>query len=147
MPAAETRQTFETHVRRVPNGYAAGTLFAGLAALYAVGRFLAAPSMDAFAALLAVFALVVALAYTRTNALRVQDRIIRLEMQVRLAHLLPPDLQPRIGELTLAQLVALRFASDAELPALTRTVLDEHLTDRSAIKKRVTDWQADDLRV
>ena len=48
--------------------------------------------------------------------------------------------------LTVGQLVALRFASDEELPELARKVLDEKLTDRKAIKKMVRNWQADFLR-
>ena len=141
------QQTFETHVQRVPNAYAAGALFALAGVLYGVYRVATGPSIDSAVALLSSAALMVALAFTRTNALRVQDRIIRLEMQVRLLHLLPADLQSRIGELTLGQLVSLRFASDAELPALTRRVLDEKLTDRKTIKKLITSWQADSLRV
>jgi hypothetical protein len=67
-------------------------------------------------------------------------------MQLRLQSLLPPDLRARISEFTVAQLVALRFASDAELPALARKVLDEHLIERKAIKKMIRDWQPDMLR-
>ena len=89
----------------------------------------------------------VALAWSvRRFALVVQDRIIRLEMRLRLRELLPADLVPRIPELTLAQLVALRFAGDRELPTLTRRVLDERLQDRQAIKRLITDWQGDTLR-
>ncbi len=76
----------------------------------------------------------------------VQDRVIRLEMRLRLAGLLPADLQARIQELTVDQLVSLRFASDAELPGLTRKVLDDKITDRKSIKKLVKDWQADWMR-
>ena len=147
MASAESRQTFENHVQRVSNVYGAGFLFAFLAALYAIAKALAEPSLDTAAGLLTSLALLVALAFVRTNALRVQDRVIRLEMHVRLARVLPADLQPRIDELSLGQLVSLRFASDAELPALTRRVLDEKLTDRTAIKKLVVDWQADSFRV
>jgi hypothetical protein len=147
MASTESRQTFENHVQRVSSVYTAGFLFAGLAALYAVAKVLAAPSLDSAANLLTALALLVALSFVRTNALRVQDRVIRLEMRVRLRHVLPADLQERIGELTLSQLISLRFASDAELPALTRRVLEEKLTDRNAIKKLVTDWQADSFRV
>jgi len=95
--------------------------------------------------LLAV-ALVLVFFYARSFAVTVQDRVIRLEMRLRLGQILPADLKPRIGEFTVGQLVALRFASDAELPALARKVLDEKLTSRDEIKKLVKDWQADELR-
>jgi hypothetical protein len=65
---------------------------------------------------------------------------------LRLQGILPPDLLPRIPEFEVAQLIALRFASDAELPGLARKVLDEKMTDRKAIKKMVKDWQPDLLR-
>jgi hypothetical protein len=91
-------------------------------------------------------ALVLLALYGRMFALRVQDRVIRLEMQVRLQNLLPPDQRARIPEFSLGQLVALRFASDAELPGLARKVLDEKLGDRKTIKKMIRNWEPDDLR-
>jgi hypothetical protein len=91
-------------------------------------------------------ALVMLFFYARIFALTVQDRVIRLEMRLRLVGLLPPDLQPRIGEFTVAQLVSLRFASDEELPELARQVLQENLSDRKVIKRRIKKWQADFLR-
>jgi hypothetical protein len=91
-------------------------------------------------------ALFVGFGLTRSFALRVQDRVIRLEMHLRLERLLSADMRVRIPEFTLGQLVSLRFASDAELPALARRVLDEKLENRAAIKKLVTNWQADNLR-
>jgi len=84
--------------------------------------------------------------YARAFATTVQDRVIRLEETLRLERLLPGDLKPRIGELSRKQFVALRFASDAELPALARKVLDERLTDPNAIKALVKDWRPDHLR-
>jgi hypothetical protein len=72
--------------------------------------------------------------------------LIRLEMRLRLARVLPADSQSRIGEFTLDQLISMRFASDAELPAIARKVLDEKINDRKAIKQLVNDWQADWLR-
>jgi hypothetical protein len=79
-------------------------------------------------------------------ALTVQDRVIRLEMRLRMQQLLSADLQARIPEFTVGQLVALRFAGDDELPDLARRVLDEKMTDRKAIKKLIHNWQADLLR-
>ena len=94
-----------------------------------------------------VAAAVVVLALrVRTYALRDQDRIIRLEERLRLASLLPEPLKSRIGDLTVSQLTGLRFASDAEVPALVTAALDENLSGE-AIKKRITVWRPDFLRV
>ncbi|MGH9315658.1 MAG: DUF6526 family protein [Thermoanaerobaculia bacterium] len=84
--------------------------------------------------------------YTRTFALTVQDRVIRLEMRLRLKQLLPPDLAARIPELRPGQLIGLRFASDGELPELVREVLTNNIQDRDVIKKKIKSWQADHLR-
>ncbi|HWF84719.1 MAG TPA: DUF6526 family protein, partial [Vicinamibacterales bacterium] len=93
------------------------------------------------AAALLMFALL-----ARAMTISVQDRVIRLEMRLRLREVLPPDLSARIYELTPGQLIAMRFASDAELPELTREVLAGNLPTANAIKLRVKNWQADLLR-
>jgi hypothetical protein len=95
-----------------------------------------------FGVLLAA-ALVVLVFYARVFPLAVQDRLIRLEERLRCERLLPADLQARIGEFSANQMVALRFASDAELPALARRVLDEKLTERKAIKRLIKNWKPD----
>jgi hypothetical protein len=83
----------------------------------------------------------------RQFVVTLQDRVIRLEMRVRMNDVLPAELRARANQLTVRQLIALRFAGDAELPALVGTVLDERIGDAKAIKKMVTNWQADHLRV
>jgi len=98
-----------------------------------------------FGVLLAI-ALILGFVSARMFALTVQDRVIRLEEQLRYTRLLPADLQPRIAEFTRDQFVSLRFASDAELPVLARKVLDEKLTQRKAIKQLVKNWKPDYLR-
>jgi len=82
----------------------------------------------------------------RSYATHLQDRIIRVEERLRLAAILPEPLRSRIGELTDDQLIGLRFASDAELPALVKRALDEKLS-RADIKKAVTNWRPDYSRV
>jgi hypothetical protein len=92
-------------------------------------------------------ALVVVWSHSRGKALRVQDRVIRLEMHDRLRRLLPPERHGEIARLGLGQLIALRFAGDAELPGLVAEVAAGALAEPDAIKRRVRDWQADRLRV
>jgi hypothetical protein len=103
-------------------------------------------SFETVLGVLLAFALLLFALYSRLFTLTVQDRVIRLEMRQRLAEILPADLRPRIPEFTPGQLISLRFASDAELPALARKVLEEKMNDRKAIKQLIKDWQADYLR-
>ena len=82
----------------------------------------------------------------RTMVLIVQNRVIRLEQRLRLVALLPDHLRNRIVELNLSQLIGLRFASDAELPALVERCLAGELKNSEDVKKAITNWQADFLR-
>jgi hypothetical protein len=95
---------------------------------------------------LTALALVLLAFHARLFALRVQDRVIRLEERQRLGQLLPEDLQLRIAEFTPRQLIALRFASDEELPVLARKVLNDKVTDSKTIKQSVKQWRSDYLR-
>jgi len=91
-------------------------------------------------------ALFIAVLKVRLYAVRVQDRLIRLEERVRIQELVPAALRSRLHELTVDQCVGLRFASDAELPALVDRCLSEKMT-RSQIKQAVQTWRADLARV
>jgi hypothetical protein len=114
-----------------------------LIALWGVVR---APSLAAVWAFVVAAALAALALASRVMAVSVQDRVIRLEMRLRLREVLPPDLRARIMELTRQQLICLRFASDAELPDLVRQVLSGSLKTSAEIKKAVKQWQGDFLR-
>jgi hypothetical protein len=109
--------------------------------LWAVGF-----SWDGLERVLLALGLAMGFVGARVMTLKVQDRVIRLEERLRYERVLPAELKPRIGEFTIDQLVSLRFASDAELPALARKVLDEKMSERKAIKQMVKTWKPDYLR-
>ena len=92
-------------------------------------------------------ALIVALVGARYMTLRVQDRLICLEERTRLGRLLPPDLRERIPRLRRRQLIALRFAPDAEIPDLTQRIFAGEIESPSDIKRAISEWRADHLRV
>ena len=95
---------------------------------------------------LVAFTIAYGFVIARLMVLKVQDRVIRLEETLRYERLLPADLKARMNEFTVDQMIALRFASDAELPALARKVLDEKMDARKPIKQMIKNWRADYLR-
>jgi len=103
-------------------------------------------SATAFVSIIVALGLLLGFLCARMMALKVQDRVIRLEERLRLEKVLPADLQARLHEFTIDQLVALRFASNSELPELARKVLDEKLNDRKAIKQMIKTWRPDFMR-
>lgn len=109
----------------------------------AVRQFSAFAVWNVFVAL----ALVLLASLVRFYATKNQDRIIRLEETVRLWRVLPPELRPRIADLTTGQLIALRFCADDELPELVRAVLTGEVRGRENIKRRIRHWRADTQRV
>jgi len=143
---AEKTQNFENHVKRVPPFHFFVLPVLLLNFVWCAERVIHNFHFGTVVSLLVSIALVLMAVTLRMAALTVQDRVIRLEMHLRMQQVLPPDLRARIPEFTVAQLVSLRFASDAELPDLARKVLDEKLTDRKAIKKLIRNWQPDFLR-
>src|SRR2546422_8553905 len=124
-------QAYENHRRFVPSFH--GVVFfvllfnAGWALWQVIRHF----SMATLVSALLVLALFRLFFHIRGFATGNQDRIIRLEMRLRLERVLPADLRPRIAELTRDQLIALAFASDQELPGVVRKALDEKIVDQT----------------
>jgi hypothetical protein len=144
--AEQPPQTFENHVRRDPAFHfflapLAIVLF-GAAIAHAVRH----PSSETIWMALMGLTVLCAVFLTRIYSLKVQNRVIRMEERLRLKELLPAPLVPRIGELTGGQLIALRFASDAEIPALVSRALDQKMAPPD-IKRAITNWRPDYHRV
>lgn len=142
----QTAQTYKNHARWFPpfHFFVLPVLLANI--VNALRHLWITASLSTgFAALVAAALMMLALS-ARAMAVTVQNRVIRLEMRLRLGEVLPPQLRSRIHELSPDQLVALRFASDGELPDLTRQVLTAPLTKKRDIKQQVKSWQADHLR-
>jgi hypothetical protein len=144
---AERAQSYKNHVRWLPpfHFFIVPVLLINFA--NTIRHLWMTPAQQTGWAVVVAAALLMLALMSRAMAVAAQDRIIRLEMRLRLARVLPPDLQSRINELTPRHLVALRFAGDAELTTLVREVLEGRLTRPKDIKLRVKDWQADWLRV
>ena len=136
-----TPQTYETHVHR-PTAWSITWLICLAAALLSVWAAWRDRTSASYVLVLSAFATFGIVNLLRVFALRLQDRIIRLEMDARLRRL---GLERELAQLDLRQLVALRFASDTEMGALSRRAVTEKLT-ADQIKRAVTDWQGDYLR-
>lgn len=138
-----TTQTYETH-RHNPRLSGIGFLFVVLALIALALRWLGLGGRDMFAVGLAflIVSNVVLLLISRVYTTKLQDRIIKLEMKVRCAPLLSPAQQAALQRTSTPQLVALRFASDAELPVLLERAEREQLT-ADQIKRAIENWVPD----
>lgn len=104
------------------------------------------PNRENLISAIYTFGIAVGVFASRIMALTVQDRLIRLEMRLRLKEILPAALFARFPELKVKQLVALRFASDAEMASLVERTLKGEFAGQKEIKAAIKDWQSDYLR-
>ncbi len=144
--AEKKPQTFANHTRLDPLFHFVALPIFALAVIGGVVHFIRHPSLHTGAFLVVAVAAAIALLKTRLYALKVQDRVIRLEERLRLSSLLSEPLRSRIPELTEGQLVALRFASDAEVAKLAERAISEKLPPAD-IKKAIQTWRPDYWRV
>lgn len=139
-------QSYANHVKWVPLFHYVAMPLAGINLGLAVIGLLDGITVETLNRVGAAVGLMLALLFARGSALKAQDRVIRLEERLRMERLLPEDLKPRIGDVSTAQCVALRFASDDELPGLVRRALDEN-TDQKTLKQAIKTWRPDHQRV
>ena len=145
--AEKTPQTYANHTRWVPLYHFVCAPIFLLNLLWSVYRLVTGFSAETAATAVLAFALACIFSFSRTFAIKVQDRVIRLEERMRMRELLPADLQPHINDFETGQLIALRFASDAELPDLARAALAENITDRKVLMQRIQSWRPDYQRI
>ncbi|MGA9959871.1 MAG: DUF6526 family protein [Acidobacteriaceae bacterium] len=144
---SETKpQTYANHARFDPLFHFFLAPIALLLVIASIVHLVRHPHLLGLVHVVLAVALLILLFKVRTYSLRVQDRVIRLEERLRLAALLPEPLRSRINELDVRQLVALRFASDDEIPALVERTLNEKLAPKQ-IKQAIQNWRPDNFRV
>jgi uncharacterized protein DUF6526 len=145
--AEKIPQTYANHVRTHPPFHffvmPANALLLILAIVNVVRHY---DALSAWILLLMSVSLTMVGLLARLNALKAQDRVIRLEERLRLSGLLSEPLRSRIGELTESQLIALRFASDAACSGLVEKALSGKM-DGKQIKQVIVNWRADTFRV
>jgi hypothetical protein len=140
-------QSYASHRQYVPlyHYYTGAVLLVLL--VWAVYRAVQGFSVDRLMMVLLIVTLILVYYFARAFALRAQDRVIRLEEQLRLARLLPDPLKARLGELSIGQLIALRFAPDAEVPELVAAVLERRIGSVDEIKRSIKAWRIDEARL
>ncbi len=143
---AET-QTYQNHVRWYPLQHFVLTPMLLAFLIYAIVQVVRFPNVDRAMLLFLAVAFVIQSLVARLNALRVQDRLIRLEEKLRYTRILPEDLAEAAANLKTSQMIALRFASDEELPELIQKTINNEFEKTKDIKLAVKNWRGDYLRV
>ena len=140
------QQSADNHARFVVGFHFVAGIMAMAYLVWTLKQVYRSPSSGTIGPALGAMALILVFWYARAFPLAVQDRLIRLEERLRLARLLPPDMQSQCDQFSPDQLIALRFASDAELPELAKKVMADNVHDRKAIKGMVREWRPDNMR-
>jgi len=144
---ANETQNFRNHRRNYPLYHFVAAPLLAIYLVYAVWGLVRAPALPTAMNVVLAAGLVAMLFASRIMALTVQNRVIRLEMTLRLQRVLgPAAAADALARLPVGRLIALRFASDAELPGLIARVLSQELTTNTEVKQAIREWQPDLLR-
>ena len=142
-----TTQNYKNHVRWFPLVHFILTPLLVLNLIWQAVRLYQEPNWDREENLMVAAALIILSIAARLQALKAQDRIIRLEERLRYNRLLTGDVAEKAATLPTGQIIALRFASDEELPSLVQRTLDGEFKTDKEIKLAVKNWRGDHLRV
>jgi len=140
-------QTFANHTRWHPLYHFFVLPVMVLNIIWSIVRLVINPGLDSGWSVVLSLALVLIMAWVRTNPLKAQDRVIRLEEKIRYHELLSPDLARQAETLGIAQIIALRFAGDDELEELVRAALAGKLNKPIEIKRAIKHWRPDQFRI
>lgn len=140
-------QNYENHTRYHPPFHFVMFPLVLLNLIWSIVSLWREPGMDTLKDLLVALLLAIIGFLARGSALKVQDRVIRLEERLRYQSVLPPNLAKRAEGLKTGQMIALRFASDDELPELVQQTLEGKFQTAKDIKLAIKQWRGDYLRV
>ena len=144
---ANETQNFSNHKRNFPLFHFVAAPLLAIYLLYTIYTLVRAPSLATIMGVVLAAGVVAMLFASRLMALTVQNRVIRLEMTLRLQRVLgPAAAADALAKLPLGRLIALRFASDAELPGLIARVTSQELRTSAQVKEAIREWQPDLLR-
>ena len=140
-------QNFQNYVRWFPLVHFVISPLLFLNLVWQIFRLYQDRSLDRVESLMMAIVFFMLSLAARLQALKAQDRVIRLEEKLRYQQILPPDLIEKASALRVGQILALRFASDVELPELLQRTLNGEFKDNKEIKSAIKNWRGDYLRV
>ena len=140
-------QNYKNHARYYPLVHFFLTPILLFNLIWQAVRLYQEPNWDRAENILMAAAFIALSVAARLQALKAQDRVIRLEEILRFQQLLPADLAIRASKMPIEKIIALRFAPDEELPELVRRTLNNELQSSKEIKQAITNWRGDNLRV
>lgn len=143
----ENTQNYQNHVRWYPLFHFAVVPILFFNLIWQCVMLYQVPSWDRVEFVLLSIGLILLASSARLQALKAQDRVIRLEERLRYSEVLSSDLAQKAANLKTGQMIALRFASDAELPELVEKTLNGEFKDSKEIKLVIKNWRGDYLRV
>lgn len=140
-------QNYQNHTRWYPLVHFVITPLLFVNLIWQIVRFSQEKTLDRGESLMMAVVFILMSLAARLQALRAQDRVIRLEEKLRYKEILPADLFEKTENLKTGQIIALRFASDAELPELVQRTLNGEFSSNKEIKQAIKNWRGDYLRV